>query len=401
VYVATYRYLLGDYAPYLYRTDDYGKTWTRLTDGKNGIPADTPTRVVREDPDREGLLYAGTEFGIYISFDNGAHWQPFFQNMPQVPINDIKVYRKDLVVATQGRALWILDNLSSLHQLTPAMTTSQPILFKPRDGYRTRTGGNIVGPMVEYYLPSEPAGAVTVEILDAAGAVVNTYTSSTAPAAGGGGGRGGRGGRGGGRGGGGGAGARGGGGGGGDDPESAMMEGRTGRGGGAPVVGRVTKYAGRNRFVWNVQHSTGLGAPPGAYQARLKVGETTLTQPLTVLIDPRLAAEGLTAADIKGQFEHNLRMREFAAEVSQFAARVRDAQSKAKAAGDAAALQRAAAVAAKLFDEPVRYGKPGLQTHVNYLMRMTTGVDQKVGKDALDRYAVLRKEFAALAAELR
>ncbi len=84
-YFAVYRYLLGDYAPYIYRTDDYGKTWTRLTDGKNGIPADWPTRVVREDPDREGLLYAGTEFGMFISFDNGAHWQPFQLNLPNVP----------------------------------------------------------------------------------------------------------------------------------------------------------------------------------------------------------------------------------------------------------------------------------------------------------------------------
>ncbi len=111
-YYAMYRYLLGDYAPYLYLTNDYGKTWTRLTDGKNGIPADWPTRVVREDPDREGLLYAGTEFGMFISFDNGAHWQSFQLNLPNVPINDIKVHRKDLVISTQGRALWILDNLS-------------------------------------------------------------------------------------------------------------------------------------------------------------------------------------------------------------------------------------------------------------------------------------------------
>ena len=116
----SYRYLLGDYAPYIYRTDDYGKTWKRLTDGKNGIPADSPTRVVREDPDREGLLYAGTEFGMFISFDNGGHWQPFQLNLPNVPITDIKVHRKDLVVSTQGRAFWILDNLSALHQTLAA-----------------------------------------------------------------------------------------------------------------------------------------------------------------------------------------------------------------------------------------------------------------------------------------
>ena len=93
-------------------------TWTRLTNGKNGIPADWPTRVVREDPDREGLLYAGTEFGMFISFDNGARWHPFQLNLPNVPVSDIKVHHKDLVVSTQGRAIWILDNLTPLHQLT-------------------------------------------------------------------------------------------------------------------------------------------------------------------------------------------------------------------------------------------------------------------------------------------
>ncbi|MGE5199731.1 MAG: WD40/YVTN/BNR-like repeat-containing protein, partial [Rhodospirillaceae bacterium] len=113
-YYAVYRYLLGDYAPYIYRTNDYGATWARLTDGRNGIPADTPTRVVREDPDREGLLYAGTEFGMYVSFDDGAHWQPFQLDLPNVPVTDIKVHHDDLVIATQGRSFWIMDDLTPL-----------------------------------------------------------------------------------------------------------------------------------------------------------------------------------------------------------------------------------------------------------------------------------------------
>ena len=116
-YFAAYRYLLGDFAPYIYRTDDFGKTWTKLTDGKNGIAADEPTRVVREDPARAGLLYAGTEFGMYISFDNGAHWQPFQLNLPATPITDIKLAHNDLILSTQGRSFWILDNLSPLHQI--------------------------------------------------------------------------------------------------------------------------------------------------------------------------------------------------------------------------------------------------------------------------------------------
>ena len=157
-YFAVYRYLLGDYAPYIYRTDDYGKTWTRLTDGKNGIPADTPTRVVREDPDREGLLYAGTEFGMFISFDNGAHWQPFNLNMPQVPITDIKVHQKDLVVATQGRAIWILDNLTPLHQITPQVDDVRGAsLQAARRLPHARQPDTCSGPTIDYYLPAAPA----------------------------------------------------------------------------------------------------------------------------------------------------------------------------------------------------------------------------------------------------
>jgi len=116
-YFAVYRYLLGDYQPYIYRTDDYGTTWKRLTDGKNGIPADWPTRVVREDRTREGLLYAGTEFGMFISFDNGVSWKSFQLNMPNVPINEITLHRGDMVIATQGRGFWIFDNLSPLQQM--------------------------------------------------------------------------------------------------------------------------------------------------------------------------------------------------------------------------------------------------------------------------------------------
>jgi hypothetical protein len=259
-------------------------------------------------------------------------------------------------------------------------------LYKPRDGYRTRTGAQFVGPTIEYFLPAAPAGAVSIEILDPAGAVVNTFSSSmAAPGAG-------RGGRGGGRGGGAGAGDVAG------DPDDAMMAGRGGRGGGAPPA-RVTKDAGLNRFVWNVQHQNGFGAPPGAYQVRLTVDSKSLTQPFNVLIDPRLAAEGLTAADIREQFEHNTRMAAMVTEVSQLVSRVRDAQTKLSADPGSAMLTRVNAIAAKLLTEPVRYGKPGLQAHISYLAGMTRSSDQKIGRDAIARYAVLRKELDALAAE--
>jgi photosystem II stability/assembly factor-like uncharacterized protein len=115
--VTAYRYMLGDFMPYVYLTTDYGRTWKRIADGNNGIPNGDYTRVVREDPDRPGLLYAGTEHGMYISFDDGGHWQRFQQNLPVTPIMDLKVYRKNLIVATEGRSFWIVDALPVVEQL--------------------------------------------------------------------------------------------------------------------------------------------------------------------------------------------------------------------------------------------------------------------------------------------
>ncbi|HET6979488.1 MAG TPA: hypothetical protein VFI24_24355 [Pyrinomonadaceae bacterium] len=373
-YFAVYRWLLGDYQPYIYRTDDYGNTWTRLTDGKNGIPADWPTRVVREDPDREGLLYAGTEFGMFISFDNGAHWQPFQLNLPNVPISDIKVHHKDLVVSTQGRAIWILDDLSPLHQLSSQTKTSDVTLFKPRDGYRTRVGPTTLGPVIDYYLPATPTNAVVIEILDTKGTVLNSYNSDTAV-------RPGRGGSG------------------------AAMPGVGGAGpesqldpDAAPVrrffpPPRVTKTAGLNRFAWDVRNQGGVTLPPGQYQVRLKSGTTNLTQPFNVAIDPRVAADGVTLADLQEQFEHNMRMRDLVTSVNQLVMRVREAIGKSP--ND----QRLLTLAGKLLTEPVRYGKPGLQAHITYLASMTSNVDQKIGRDAIERYQVLKKELDALSAE--
>ncbi len=136
-YVAATRYKLGDFTPYLYKTEDYGKTWSLITDG---IPEEHFTRVVREDPKRKGLLYAGTETGMYISFDDGASWKPFQLNLPIVPITDLTIKDDNLIVATQGRSLWILDDLTVLHQLEEASKNSSAILYKPKDSYRTKGG---------------------------------------------------------------------------------------------------------------------------------------------------------------------------------------------------------------------------------------------------------------------
>lgn len=374
-YFATYRYLLGDYAPYIYRTDDYGKTWTRLTNGRNGIPGDSPTRVVREDPDREGLLYAGTEFGLYISFDNGANWQAFNLNMPQVPINQILVHRKDLIVATQGRGNWIFHNLSALHQLGTTTHTEPLRVYAPRAGVRTTgAAAQYFGPQIDYHLAREPNDTVRIEIRDARGQVVNAYKSGVMPPA---------------------------------PPrrrpvdadeeaEEAMMVGRGPGAEVAPVLNLVPANVGFNRFTWGVQHQNGLGAPPGEYTVTVAVDGHTQTVPLRVEIDPRLAAEGYTPADLQEQFAHNVRMREMVAEVNALITRARQAETRLTGAGAAAADSLAkvrTVLHGQLLTQPVRYGKPGLQAHIQYLSGMTTRVDQKVGRDALERADVLRREL--------
>ncbi len=380
-YFAVYRYLLGDYQPYIYRTDDYGKTWTRLTDGKNGIPNDWPTRVVREDPDREGLLYAGTEFGMFISFDNGGHWQPFQLNLPNVPVTDIKLHNHDLIVSTQGRAFWIIDDISALHQLTSQNSITDAYLFKPRDGYRTRVAPANLGPGLEYYLPSGVSGPVMLDILDAKGVLINSYNSETPVNTG-------RGGRGGGAGAGGEAAAP-------DDPDAAPAR-RFG-----PPPPRVTRNAGLNRVVWDARNKEGVTLPPGKYQARLKVGEKTFTEGFNLLIDPRVAEDGVTLTDLQEQYEHNMRMREMVTQVNQLVARVREAQTKLRNAStaDNEMAAKVNALASKLLTDPIRYSKPGLQAHVNYLASMTANVDQKIGRDAIERYNVLKKELDAARAE--
>ena len=136
-YVAATRYKLGDFKPYLYKTTDFGASWQKIT---KGIDPEHFTRVLREDPKRKGLLYAGTETGMYISFDNGENWQAFQLNLPVVPITDLVLKNDNLVVATQGRSIWILDDLTVLHQLDNSSKNKSAILYKPKDSYRTKGG---------------------------------------------------------------------------------------------------------------------------------------------------------------------------------------------------------------------------------------------------------------------
>ncbi len=188
-YIAVYKYREADFSPYIFKTENYGQSWEQLTNGDNGIPDDHFVRVVREDPDREGLLYAGTEFGMYISFDDGQHWQPFQLNLPHTPITDIEVHRDDLVLSTQGRSFWVLDDLSAIHQLDNQIENSNYHLFNPRDAYRTQFRGSAgspgpdsypTGALINFYLDKEAADKkVDLDILNESGETIRSFSTDS------------------------------------------------------------------------------------------------------------------------------------------------------------------------------------------------------------------------------
>jgi photosystem II stability/assembly factor-like uncharacterized protein len=394
-YVAIYRYLLGDFAPYIYRTDDYGKSWVRLTDGKNGIAADEPTRVVREDPDRPGLLYAGTEFGMYISFDNGGEWQPFQMNLPHTPVTDIKIAHKDLILSTQGRSFWILDNLTPVEQLSQkatAITAAPAWLYAPEQAVRSsgRVGGGpsgrgagvqypLPGAAIDYYLPAAQTGDISLEVLDASGKPVRKFSSMGNGASE----------------------ERGLDGGGGDEEEGGGFRMRSG-----PT--RLDKSAGLHRFTWDLRYPgpwmsaarpegpNGPTAVPGKYSVRLTVGSWSATEPLTVVEDPRVTADGVTEANLQEQFDHNMKVRDLVSEVNKTVARLRAALPSAS--GEKADALKT--LAAKLITPSVRYSQPELQTHITYLYTVTNATDQKIGRDTIERYDFLRKELDLRTKEL-
>ncbi|WP_405411269.1 glycosyl hydrolase [Maribacter sp. Asnod1-A12] len=187
-YVAATKYKLGDFQPYLYKTTDYGKTWIKIT---NGIPSEHFTRVVREDPKKKGLLYAGTETGMYISFNDGANWSPFQMNLPIVPITDLTIKDHNLIVATQGRSLYIIDDLTVLHQLDDSKKNAESILFKPKDSYRTKgrsvktlsktSGQNLANGVITHFMLKNYTEKDTIQITytSVAGDTLAKYSTST------------------------------------------------------------------------------------------------------------------------------------------------------------------------------------------------------------------------------
>lgn len=276
-YAAVTHFKTNDFTPLFYRTNDYGNSWELITDG---IAAEHWARVIREDPRREGLLYGGTELGLYVSFDDGERWHPWQRNLPTVPITDLIVHNDDLVAATQGRAFWILDDLTPVQQHTAETEQAAMHLFQPRTTILANFGGGFGGAEVEgvgsnppsgaqiyYSFSDEPEGLLTLEVLDGAGSVVRTYAT---------------------------------------DPEEAGNEHWS-------TLPAPTE--GLNKVAWDLRYEgiqgvdglqsfgslAGRLAAPGDYQIRLTHGDEVRTVPLTLEPDPRL---DVTASDYRqqGQF---------------------------------------------------------------------------------------------------
>src|SRR5207237_433752 len=282
-FAAVERHQLNDYEPHIFRTRDSGKTWKEIT---NGLPKGIYVQTVKEDPQRRGLLFAGTERGVFVSFDDGDSWQSLQLNLPPASMRDVAFHDNDLIVATHGRGFWVLDDVSVLRQLTPEIGGASAHLFRPADaivlppstddGTPTQKDEPAaenppVGAIVDYYLKSAPSGPVTIEILNANGAVVRHYSSA--------------------------------------DPVSPIEP-------NALVVNAVwqrpqeppSAAAGLHRFVWDFRPDPPAGAgrdrggrgggggggrggapavAPGSYSVRLTAGGQTITQPLVLKPDPR------------------------------------------------------------------------------------------------------------------
>lgn len=326
-YIAATMYKWNDFKPYLYKTNDYGKTWKKIT---NGIPAGAFTRVIREDPNKRGLLYAGTETGMYLSFDDGANWQPMQFNLPVVPITDLAVHKweRDLVAATQGRSFWVFDDLPVVHQLMDAgglKGATDTRLFKPEDAYRMPGGGGFQisptatigrnppnGVVIYYSLKAKPTSDLVIEFSDASGKSIRKFTAtaprpSASPASGAAPGQ-----------------------------PSEQPAGEEGGFGAGPPAPRVTADVGLNRFVWDMRYPEATRFPgmilwsgemrgprvvPGSYQVKLTVDGKTMTESFEVKPDPRVAT---STADFAKQFELQLKIRDKLTETHNAIIQIRD-----------------------------------------------------------------------------
>ena len=375
-FVAYYRTLLGEFHPYIYRTDDYGAHWTLLTDGKNGIPVDHPTRVVREDPGRENLLYAGTEFGMFVSFNGGVNWQSFQLNLPSTPVTDIKLFRGDLVMSTMGRGFWILDNVAALPQLAKA-GEAKVSLLQPAPAYRLRydlmngpADPQFIPPgaIIDYALSASAVAPLKLEVVDVAGTVIRSFESGPAPST----------------------------------ETTQGMRAPERRPGGPP---RLAASAGAHRFIWDLRHEgvpgfRGLQGPmvaPGEYKIRLSTGSFTEERALKVLSDPRLVRDNVTDLMILEQTKLLLDIRQKVTEARELLQKLTVA--KAKAAADPARVKAIDAVIGKIQTAGGFYPQPMLVDQFAAVARMLGQADQKPGRDAYERFNDLVKELEAVKAE--
>jgi photosystem II stability/assembly factor-like uncharacterized protein len=319
-YLAGNRYQRSDRAPYVYKTTDYGKSWTKIV---NGIPGHDFARAIREDPKRKGLLFLGTETGVYVSFDAGAAWQSLRLELPVTPVHGIQVKNDDLVIGTHGRSFYILDNISVLRQVGRETTNEPVVLFDPADAVRSVSRGVFV----DYYL-KQPSDSVTIEFLDPKGESIRTFKSAPAQPQRG-------------------------------TPAAPVMEEDEGRGrgrGAAPA--RVTARQGMNRFTWDMRYPapkefpglilwaarvTGPQVPPGRYTVKLTAAGVTRSQDFQIRRNE--AVPGITDADLQAQFdlarqitakvnaahEAVLRIRDLKTQIADRSGKLTDAGAKAAA----------------------------------------------------------------------
>ncbi len=365
-YFAAYRYLLDDWKPYVYMTSDYGKTWKLLTDGTNGIPADEPVRVIREDDTREGLLFAGTEKGVYVSFNDGTKWFRFSQNLPVVPVTDIKIVRNDLVLSTMGRSFWIMDNMASLREFDPEKVPQSMTLFNPEVTVRLR---NNYKAEIDYFLPYQPE-SLTLTILDSHNNIVKSFKGSSLKSA-----------------------------------ATPAQEGASFRGR-SQVQSQLTLDMGINRFEWDLRaegpvssrRSSGPVVPPGKYFVRLNDGKSELTVMLDIVPDPAIMDDGVSITDMEEQFR-------IANMVGDLVTRVRDLEQvveqnlselRAKAEGgqklkasEKKVMDKLQTVSKLIVTEDGPYTQPMLSDQVSYLYSMALSSEQKTGKETVKRYEEL------------
>jgi len=387
-YIAVLRYQLGDYHPYILKTTNNGQSWKLLTDGRNGIPKDFPTRVVREDPEQEGLLYAGTEYGLFVSFDDGASWKPFQQNLPITPVTDIKIKDGDLLISTMGRSFWVLDDLTPVRSLADGLDLKSSMIFKPRDTYmyRYRPTNKKVVPyyppssvILNYYVASEPINDVTIDISSESGNHVTTLTSYAV-----------------------------------SSDSSKTNSGMENTRFGADRAQPLSKSKGLHRYRWDMKYQgawdkdlnksfkNGPRVAPGKYLVKLTVAGKSSFTILVLKPDPRVLANGVSLSDIEAQVKLSLKIRNLLAkakklefEVSELMAGMTndDTKNKKKKLVHSKRYDRLVKIKNKLIMQDGNYMQPMLIDQLNYLAGMLNRADQRPGKDAYDRYSELLNRF--------